>query len=97
MAREYDAHYEWLCARADKLDELARAWVRDTIDEKDSKHAAEELYGPCGDDLAPVLLAVGKRFPGFEEALAEALYDACWKYIDEYVDSITDWHWEHGL
>ena len=43
MALEYDAHYEWLWERADKLDELARAWVSETIDEQDSKHAAESF------------------------------------------------------
>ena len=89
---DYDPYYEWLCEKADKLDQLSKAWLKETIGEDDNEEAVDELYIPCGDHLAPVLLAVGKRFPGFEEALAEALYDKCYKAIDGYVDSVTDWY-----
>jgi hypothetical protein len=90
---DFDDHYEWLCARAEKLDELCQEWLRETIAAGDD----DELYLPCGDDLTPTLLEVGKRFEGFEEALAEALYGKCYKSIGTYVDGITEWQEEWGL
>jgi len=40
---------------------------------------------------------VGKRFAGFEEALAKAIDAKYYQEIDDYMESITDWHEEYGL
>lgn len=90
---DYDDHYEWLCEKAQIRQALALEWLRETIAAGD----ADELYIPIGDDLTPLLLAVGKRFAGFEEALAEALDSKYYKEIDDYMEAITDWEEEYGL
>ena len=90
---DYDDHYEWLCEKAKIRQELALEWLRETIAACD----ADELYIPIGDDLTPLLLAVGKRFDGFEEALAEAIDSLYSQAIDDYMEAITDWQEEYGL
>jgi len=90
---DYDEHYEWLCEKAEIRQRLAKEWLQETIAAGDT----DELYIPIGDDLTPLLLEVGKRFAGFEEALAEALYGKCYKSIGTYVDGITEWQEEWGL
>lgn len=94
---DYDEHYEWLCEKAKIREELAYSWLRDTISDPDSEAAADELYVPIGDDLTPLLLEVGKKFPGFKEALAEAIEAKHWETIDDYMEAITDWQEEYGL
>ena len=90
---DYDDHYEWLCEKAKIQQALALEWLRETIAAGD----ADELYIPIGDDLTPLLLAVGKRFDGFEEALAEAIDSLYSQPIDDYMEAITDWQEEYGL
>jgi len=90
---DYDDHYEWLCEKAKIRQALALEWLRETIAAGD----ADELYIPIGDDLTPLLLAVGKRFDGFEEALAEVLDAHYCQEIDDYMESTIDWEEEYGL
>ena len=90
---DYDDHYEWLCEKAKVRQQLAQEWLRETIAAGDS----DELYIPIGDDLTPLLLAIGKRFTGFEEELAAALDAKYYQEIDDYMESITDWQEEYGL
>ena len=90
---DYDDHYEWLCEKAKVRQQTAKEWLRETKAAGDS----DELYIPRGDDLTPLLLEVGKRFAGFEEALAEAIDAKYYQEIDDYMEAITDWDEEWGL
>ena len=90
---DYDTNYEWLCEKAMIRQSLAQKWLSETIAAGDS----DELYIPIGDDLTPLLLEVGKRFAGFEEALAKAIDAKYYQEIDDYMESITDWQEEYGL
>ena len=90
---DYDDNYEWLCEKAKIREALAKEWLRETIAAGDT----DELYIPIGDDLTPLLLAVGKRFAGFEEALVEVLDAHYCQEIDDYMEAITDWQEEYGL
>ena len=90
---DYDNHYEWLCEKAEIRQRLAKEWLRETIATGDT----DELYIPIGDDLTPLLLEVGKRFAGFEEALAEAIDALYYQAIDDYMEAITEWQEEYGL
>jgi len=40
---------------------------------------------------------VGKRFAGFEEALAKAIDAKYYQEIDDYMEAITEWQEEYGL
>lgn len=90
---DYDDNYEWLWEKAMIRQSLAQEWLRETIAAGDS----DELYIPIGDDLTPLLLEVGKRFAGFEEALAKAIDAQYYQAIDDYMEAITDWEEEYGL
>ena len=90
---DYDDHYEWLGEKAKIREALAKEWLRETIATGDT----DELYIPIGDDLTPLLLEVGKRFAGFEEALAEAIDALYYQAIDDYMEAITEWQEEYGL
>jgi len=90
---DYDDHYEWLYEKAQIRQRLAQEWLRETIAAGDS----DELYIPIGDDLTPLLLAIGKRFAGFEEELAAALDAKYYQAIDDYMEAVTDWEEEYGL
>ena len=90
---DYDDHYEWLYEKAQIRQRLAQEWLRETIAAGDS----DELYIPIGDDLTPLLLAIGKRFTGFEEELAAALDAKYYQAIDDYMEAVTDWEEEWGL
>ena len=94
---DYDENYQWLCEKAKIREGLAQEWLSETVSEPDCEAAADELYIPIRDDLTPLLLAIGKRFAGFEEALAEALDSKYYKEIDDYMEAITDWQEEWGL
>ena len=94
---DYDAHYEWLCEKDEIRTELAKVWLSETVNDLDSHDAIEELSVPIGDDLAPLLLEIGRKFPGFTEAFSEAIDRKYWKIIDDHMERITDWHEEYGL
>lgn len=90
---DYDDHYEWLYEKAQIRQRLAQEWLRETIAAGDS----DELYIAIPGDLTPLLLEVGKRFAGFEEALAAALDAKYHEDIDDHMETITDWEEEYGL
>ena len=89
---DYDPHYEWLCERSDKLEELVQEWIDEAIDKRD----LAELYEPLGDNLVEALWDAGVSDKPFKEALKEAAFARDWKSIYDYVESITDWA-EFGL
>ena len=89
---DYDPHYEWLCERSEKLEELVQEWIDEAIDKRD----LDELYEPLGDHLVEALWDAGVSDKPFKEALKEAAFARDWKSIYEYVESITDWS-EFGL
>lgn len=89
---DYDDNYEWLCERANKLEELVQEWIDESIDKRD----LDELYEPLGDQLIEALWDAGWSDKPFKEALKEAAMDRSWKSIYDYVESITDWA-EFGL
>lgn len=89
---DYDPHYEWLCERSDKLEELVQEWIDEAIDKRD----LDELYEPLGDNLVEALWDAGVSDKPFKEALKEAAFARDWKSIYDYVESITDWA-EFGL
>jgi len=84
---DYDPHYEWLCERSDKLEELVQEWIDEAIDKRD----LDELYEPLGDNLVEALWDAGVSDKPFKEALKEAAFARDWKSIYDYVESITDW------
>lgn len=89
---DYDPHYEWLCERSEKLEELVQEWIDEAIDKRD----LDELYEPLGDHLVEALWDAGVSDKPFKEALKEAAFARDWKSIYDYVESITDWA-EFGL
>ena len=89
---DYDPHYEWLCERSEKLEELVQEWIDEAIDKRD----LDELYEPLGDNLVEALWDAGVSDKPFKEALKEAAFARDWKSIYDYVESITDWA-EFGL
>jgi chemotaxis regulatin CheY-phosphate phosphatase CheZ len=84
---DYDPHYEWLCERSEKLEELVQEWIDEAIDKRD----LDELYEPLGDHLVEALWDAGVSDKPFKEALKEAAFARDWKSIYDYVESITDW------
>jgi hypothetical protein len=84
---DYDPHYEWLCERSEKLEELVQEWIDEAIDKRD----LDELYEPLGDNLVEALWDAGVSDKPFKEALKEAAFARDWKSIYDYVESITDW------
>ena len=89
---DYDPHYEWLCERSEKLEELVQEGIDEAIDKRD----LDELYEPLGDNLVEALWDAGVSDKPFKEALKEAAFARDWKSIYDYVESITDWS-EFGL
>ena len=89
---DYDPHYEWLCERSEKLEELVQEWIDEVIDNRN----LDELYEPLGDHLIEALWDAGVSDKPFKEALKEAAFARDWKSIYDYVESITDWG-EFGL
>ena len=89
---DYDPHYEWLCERSEKLEELVKEWLDEAVDTRD----LDELYEPLGDQLIEALWDAGVSDKPFNEALKETAMKRAWKSIYDYVESITDWS-EFGL
>ena len=84
---DYDPHYEWLCERDEKLEELVQEWLDEAVDTRD----LDELYNPLGDQLIEALWDAGFSDKPFKEALKETAMKRAWKSIYDYVESITDW------
>lgn len=85
---DYDPHYEWLCERSEKLEELVLEWLDEAIENRD----LDELYEPLGENLIEALWdAAVSGNPNFKTALWEEIMKRDWKSIYDYVESITDW------
>lgn len=89
---DYDPHYEWLCEKDEKLEELVQEWIDEAIDKRD----LDELYEALGENLSEALWDAGVSDKPFKEALKAAAFAQDWKSIYDYVESITDWG-EYGL